>query len=73
MSDSSNKVWIGSLKIALVVGTILCVVNQYDAFLTQQVDRIVIIKMAMNYTVPFIVATYSKYQLRASHHKSQNP
>lgn len=73
MSASSNKLWIGSLKIALVVGTILCVINQYDAFLTGQVDRIVIAKMGMNYAVPFIVATYSKYQLRASHHKTQNP
>ena len=50
-----------SLKICLVVGTILSLINQYDiifnlAFTTKDSIRIV-----FNYIVPFSVATVSRW------------
>jgi hypothetical protein len=45
-----------SLVTALVVGTILSVINEGDAVLAGEAPNL--IKIAMNYFVPFCVATY---------------
>ena len=45
-----------SAKIALVVGTVLTLINQYDALLVGRVD---VFKLALTYLVPYCVSTYS--------------
>ena len=45
-----------SAKIALVVGTVLTLINQYDALLAKRVD---VLKLALTYLVPYCVSTYS--------------
>lgn len=61
----------GSLKIALVVGTILCAINQYDVILSGSVELKDTIKIVLNFIVPFSVATYSKVQLIINSRKSE--
>lgn len=48
---------ITAFRIALVVGTILNIINQGDSILTGQ--DVAWGHLAMNYIVPFCVATYS--------------
>jgi hypothetical protein len=51
-----------SLRVALVVGTILNLINQGDVlFHTGHVN---LFKAALTYTVPFIVATYGAVSFR---------
>jgi hypothetical protein len=45
-----------TLKIALVVGTILTVINQVDVILGGDAKTLTWIKMGLNYCVPFIVS-----------------
>ena len=49
-----------SLGIALVVGTILNVINQGSAIFTE--GRLDVVKCVLTYSVPFAVATYSAYR-----------
>jgi hypothetical protein len=44
------------LVIALVVGTLLSLVNQGDAIVGGHVDRIVALRMIANYVIPFVVS-----------------
>ncbi len=50
-------------KIALVVGTILSLINQTPAILHLDFNGEVLIRIGFNYLVPFTVATYSRYTL----------
>ena len=46
-----------SARIALIVGTVLVVVNQGDALLAGQVAPALAWKLPLTYAVPFVVAT----------------
>jgi hypothetical protein len=48
-----------SLKIALLVGTILMLINHGEALLNNQMDIQRGIKIALSYCVPFCVSLYS--------------
>jgi hypothetical protein len=56
-----------SLYVALVVGTVLNVINQGDAFLGMA--SINWLKLVLTYCVPYVVCTYGavSYQLRRPH------
>ena len=51
-----------SLWVALVVGTILNLINQGDALLAEQ--RLNIAKLALTYAVPYLVCTYGAVSFR---------
>jgi hypothetical protein len=51
-----------SLWVALVVGTILNLINQGDALLAGQ--RLDFAKLALTYIVPYIVSTYGAVSFR---------
>jgi hypothetical protein len=51
-----------SLWVALVVGTILNLINQGDALLAGQ--RLDVAKLALTYVVPYIVSTYGAVSFR---------
>ena len=55
-----------SLVVALIVGTILNLINQGDALLAGA--RLNLIKLILTFVVPYAVATYGavSYRLRAS-------
>lgn len=48
-----------SLRVALLVGTILFLINQADVVLSGRVTTGVLAKVALTYAVPFCVATYA--------------
>lgn len=66
---------ISSLKIALVVGTLLNLINQGGALLNG--DKISWFHLVLNYLVPYCVASYSaatnELEQRALHDKHNNP
>ncbi len=47
-----------SLKVAVVVGTILGAVNHYDAILSGTFSATTLVQIAVTYLVPFCVATF---------------
>ncbi len=51
-----------SLVVAVVVGTILNLINQGDALLTS--SSLVIWKLVLTYCVPYLVATYGAVSAR---------
>jgi hypothetical protein len=62
-----------SLWVALVVGTILNLINQGDALLAGQ--RLDFVKLALTYLVPYIVSTYGavSFRLHAAHQQPSHP
>lgn len=48
-----------SLRVALIVGTILVVINQGDALLMQRFPSDLFWKIPLTYLVPFSVSTYA--------------
>jgi|SRR5581483_6750132 len=47
-----------SLKIALIVGTVLAFLNHYDSILLGTVDATVFFQIVITYAVPYSVATF---------------
>jgi hypothetical protein len=45
-----------TVKIALVVGTVLTLINQLDVILKGQADALTWVKCGLNYCVPFVVS-----------------
>ena len=48
-----------SLKVAIVVGTILAIINNWDRLVPFRLGTVEWIKIAMTYCVPYCVSTYS--------------
>jgi hypothetical protein len=48
-----------AIRVALLVGSILFVINQADVVLSGQLTLLVIAKIGLTYLVPYSVATYS--------------
>ncbi len=48
-----------SIKVALLVGTILALINHYDAILNGSFNRTNTIQIVLTYFVPYCVATYA--------------
>lgn len=57
-ADKINNV-ILAIKISLLVGTILVLINHYDMFLEQKFTRERILKVILTYIAPFCVSLYS--------------
>ncbi|WDE01461.1 nitrate/nitrite transporter NrtS [Thalassomonas actiniarum] len=53
------KVITRSLKVALIVGTILVMINQLDVFLSGQLALGNYIQILLTYCVPYCVSTYA--------------
>ncbi len=51
-----------SLKVALVVGTLLALINHGDRLLGMSVDSEVFLKICLTYLVPFSVSTWASVQ-----------
>ena len=56
-----------SFKIAIVVGSILSIINQYDALMSWNLSSKDALRIFLNYLVPFCVASIS----RAMHIKKE--
>jgi hypothetical protein len=60
-----------SIKVALFIGTILGVINHYDAILSGHLTSTNLFQMAITYMVPFSVATYGA-AMQAKHIELQS-
>lgn len=49
---------------ALVVGTVLTVVNQWEAVRSARFDAALFRPAAFNFTVPFLVSLYSRWRTK---------
>lgn len=47
-----------SVRTALVVGTILTIINQGDVYLAGRVTHLILLKTLLTYIVPYCVATF---------------
>lgn len=57
-----KKYFYTSLKIAFVVGSILNIINSYDAIFQKEWDLKLIAKILLTYSVPFFVSLYSSWK-----------
>lgn len=48
-----------SIRVALLVGTILILINYFDRFLSGSITRADVLKIALTYCVPYMVATWA--------------
>ncbi len=56
-----------ALRVALIVGTILFLINQADVVLSGHLTLGVALKIALTYLVPYSVSTYSALQINRLH------
>ena len=54
-----KNIHIRALKVALIVGTLLCLINQGDVIVQANIVSINWVKLALTYTVPYLVSVYS--------------
>ena len=59
---ASNNVIARSTKIALIVGTILMLINQLDVLMSGEISLIILVKILLTYCVPYCVSTYSSVE-----------
>jgi hypothetical protein len=55
-----------AIKVAIVVGTILALINHGPALLTLELGRQQIVQIALTYLVPYGVSTYSSVKMLQS-------
>lgn len=48
-----------AIRVALIIGTILMIINQADVLLSGHITALVVAKIGLTYLVPFSVSTYS--------------
>ena len=61
---------IRSLKVALVVGTVLALINHYDQFLSGTINLRLMVQIAVTYAVPYSVSTFGS-AMQARHMELQ--
>lgn len=68
-----------AVKVGLVVGTILALINHYHAIFTGNLDATIVFQIFLTYLVPFGVATYGSagharhLELKSRRTKDPNP
>ncbi len=60
----NKEIIIRALKIALLVGTLLALINHFDSIISLNLSGLQIFKILITYTVPFGVSTYSQVMQR---------
>ena len=60
----SGRVFTRNLVIALIVGSLLTVANQFDVILRGQVHAGLLVRICFNFVVPFVVSSVSAYANR---------
>ncbi len=61
-----------SAKVALVVGTLLAVINHYDGIIMGKLTGTDIFQILLTYLVPYAVSTYGS-AMQACYMESQHP
>jgi hypothetical protein len=58
-----KRMAIGSAKTAVVVGTLLVLLNRYEEIFSLQFSLKDLPKWSLNYVMPFLVSFYSRYMV----------
>lgn len=58
-----------SVKIALIVGTLLTLINHYDLLFGEQLSTIKITKILLTYCVPYCVSTFASVSTKIENKK----
>jgi Mg/Co/Ni transporter MgtE len=59
LKHAGNKVIVWrSIKVALIVGTILALINHFDVIFTGKLTSTIIFQVLLTYFVPYSVSTY---------------
>lgn len=66
-----KEIVVRSIKVALVVGTILGLINNSNAIFTGTMDSTRAFQMGLTYCVPYLVATYGAASKSAQAEKSK--
>jgi hypothetical protein len=61
-----------ALKVSLIVGVILNLINQGDAIFAMDFGHINYYKLILTFAVPFIVSVYASIQTKKDLHKENN-
>ena len=56
-----------ALALAAIIGSVLTLINQGDVLLAGKITPLVAMKIALTYTVPYLVSTYSALYANRSH------
>lgn len=66
-----KSIIISSIKICIIVGTILNLINQGNVMISMNWEKLSIFRMMLTYSVPFCVATYSAaiFQIKLQRNK----
>ena len=65
--STSSKVVKTAIKVALVVGTVLALINHGDAILHASLTKHSIFQILLTYLVPYCVSTYSSVKAIQTH------
>jgi hypothetical protein len=60
----SGRVFQRNLLIAVIVGSLLTVANQFDVILRSPIHAGLLVKMCVNFIIPFLVSSISAYANR---------
>jgi hypothetical protein len=60
------------LKVALIVGTILTIINQGDIVASSAITASVLAKILLNYCVPYCVSIYADVETRVEQQRERN-
>lgn len=63
----SKEVVFSSLKVSLVVGTLLAFINYGEAIVQNALDKEQLQKIALTYLVPYLVSTYASVKSIQKH------
>lgn len=67
-----KEIRIRAIKVALVVGTLLALINHFDRIINLSLSGIEIFKILITYTVPYGVSTYSQVMQRLEQESKKN-
>ena len=73
LSDIFKMACKQSVKVALVVGTILTLINQTSAVIHLDFNTEAVARTVLNYLVPFSVSTYSRMALVRETQRAKQP
>ena len=65
----SNKVVFSALKVSIIVGTLLAMINHGSTLLEMNLTREKITQILLTYLVPYCVSTYSSVKAIQGHQK----
>lgn len=69
----SRKVVLSALKVSIIVGTLLALINHGGALINMEISADRVAQILLTYLVPYCVSTYSSVSAIQSHQKTYLP